>query len=261
MTAVVSAVQTLKTPQNASFTHRNPKHPPLRVLQLGMSWFAEKPGGLDRYFSELLEHLPEAGVTGRGIVMGSKRVSVETDGNIIAAAEPRSFLWTRWNSMRRTVAAELADSHYDLVTSHHSLYTAPVLGQIKQLPLVVHFHGPFGAESSAENSRFLHNAAKHLMDAPFIPGPCGVSPCQKRSPQSCTKHLPSHGNLFELFPVALRPPVSMQTKLDCKPVLVWVGQLIGPSCFQSVGCIVEWDWKTSSNPSRLFVSASPISWS
>jgi hypothetical protein len=48
-----------------------------------MSWFAERPGGLDRYFCELLRHLPAAGVEGRGLVMGTaERVAVESGGSV-----------------------------------------------------------------------------------------------------------------------------------------------------------------------------------
>ena len=164
MTAVASSISTLKTASNGALSTPIPSRPALSSLQLGMSWFAEKPGGLERYFAELLEHLPEAGVTSRGIVMGSNRVRQESNGTIIAAAAADARLWTRWSSMRRTVTAELADTHFDLIASHHSLYTAPVLPLIKGVPLVVHFHGPYAAESSAENSRWLANAAKHLME-------------------------------------------------------------------------------------------------
>ena len=169
MTAV-AALPTLKPASNPALPTQIASRPSLRALQLGMSWFAEKPGGLDRYFSELLEHLPEAGVAGRGIVMGSERVSQESNGNIVAAAAPNARLWTRWSAMRKCVSAEMADTHFDLIASHHSLYTAPVLPMIKGTPLVVHFHGPYAAESSAENSRFLHNAAKHVMERSGIKG-------------------------------------------------------------------------------------------
>lgn len=136
----------------------------LRSLQLGMSWFSEIPGGLERYFCELLRHLPAAGVDARGLVMGSRRVAAESNGAVIAAADSDARLWTRWFGMRRSVAAELNDGHFDLVASHHSLYTFPVLPLIKGKPLVVHFHGPYAAESSAENSHVIVNAFKHRME-------------------------------------------------------------------------------------------------
>jgi glycosyltransferase involved in cell wall biosynthesis len=57
------------------------------------------------------------------------------------------------------------DNQFSLVVSHHSLYTFPCLSLIKGLPLVVHFHGPYALESSAEKTRRVVNAFKHRMEA------------------------------------------------------------------------------------------------
>ena len=67
--------------------------------------------------------------------------------------------------MRRLVGTEISGGGVGLVAVHHSLYAAPILSQIKGIPLVVHFHGPFAAESSAENSRYVQNAVKHVMES------------------------------------------------------------------------------------------------
>jgi glycosyltransferase involved in cell wall biosynthesis len=142
-----------------------PMHrPTINALQIGVSWFAEKPGGLDRYFCELLNHLPEVDVIGRGYVMGSERVQRESQGTVVAAAESDASMWARWSAIRRHVGAEMATGGVSLVAAHHSLYTCPVLSLIKGVPLVVHFHGPFAAESSAENSKFVQNSVKHMME-------------------------------------------------------------------------------------------------
>jgi glycogen(starch) synthase len=137
---------------------------PLRAIHLGVSWFAERPGGLDRYFGELTRHLPAAGVTGRGYVMGSPNVAADSGGTVVSVAEPAAKIWKRWGAMRRAVAADLATGDVDLVASHHALYTLPVLPKIRRVPLVVHFHGPYAAECSAENSRRLQNTGKFWME-------------------------------------------------------------------------------------------------
>jgi glycogen(starch) synthase len=165
MTAVAAPSPISILPDQKSSPASPHMRPTIHALQLGVSWFPEHPGGVDRYFGELLKHLPEAGVIGRGIVMGSDRAEKESAGNVIVAAPRDSSLWTRWMAMRRVVTDELSHGRVSLVVSHHSLYTAPVLSLIKALPMVVHFHGPFAAESSAEDSRrFIKNAAKHLME-------------------------------------------------------------------------------------------------
>jgi glycosyltransferase involved in cell wall biosynthesis len=138
--------------------------PKLKAVQLGLDWFAERPGGLDRYFSELIRHLPAAGVGGRGFVMGSENVAVESGGTIRSAADPSARIWTRWAAMRKAVGPDLAAGDVDLVASHHPLYTLPVLPMIKAIPLVVHFHTPYAAEGSTENDYRLKNRAKHWME-------------------------------------------------------------------------------------------------
>ena len=141
-----------------------PAMPTLRAMQLGLEWFAEKPGGLDRYFGELIAHLPQAGVRSRGYVMGSSRVEGQSDGVVLAAAQSTDRLWKRWKAIRNCVSAERDSTHYDLIASHHALYTFPVLPLIRGIPLVVHFHGPYAAESSTEDSKWLNNSIKHVLE-------------------------------------------------------------------------------------------------
>jgi len=145
-------------------SHQLPPAPALRAMQLGLSWFAEKPGGLDRYFGELITHLPQAGVSCRGFVMGSPHVEKESNGVVTSAAESTDRLWKRWMAIRHCVASERASTHYDLIAAHHALYTVPVLSLIKGMPLVVHFHGPYAAESSTEDSRWFNNSIKQLVE-------------------------------------------------------------------------------------------------
>jgi hypothetical protein len=48
-------------------------------LQIGMNWFSEHPGGLDRMVDALVRTLPAQGVRVRGLVAGSANVRVSTD--------------------------------------------------------------------------------------------------------------------------------------------------------------------------------------
>ena len=54
----------------------------IRSLQIGMHWFPERAGGLDRMYYSLVGALPGAGVAVRGVVAGSARVAADTDGAI-----------------------------------------------------------------------------------------------------------------------------------------------------------------------------------
>ena len=54
----------------------------IKSLQIGMHWFPERAGGLDRMYYTLVGALPGAGVAVRGVVAGSARVAQDTGGAI-----------------------------------------------------------------------------------------------------------------------------------------------------------------------------------
>lgn len=127
-----------------------PRRAALRTLQLGMEWFPEKPGGLNRVYYELVKHLPQVNVEVHGLVAGTAQVT-ETSGGMIQGFAPHSqSLVPRLLAVRRLATALLNGDPKLLVVSHFSLYTAPVLDAIAGHPLVVHFQGPWGLEGGAE---------------------------------------------------------------------------------------------------------------
>lgn len=136
----------------------------MEVLQLGMSWFPEQAGnGLDRMYYGLVRHLPEVGVRVRGLVAGSSGVA-RSPHAVQAFASEHAPLLTRLRGVRRRVKAEQGRAPVDLVASHFALYTAPVLDAIADVPLVVHFHGPWAAESAAEGANPLAAWVKGLVE-------------------------------------------------------------------------------------------------
>jgi glycosyltransferase involved in cell wall biosynthesis len=64
------------------------------------------------------------------------------------------------------VGEELASAQVDLVVSHFAFYTFPVLGLIasQRRPLVVHFHGPWGAESRLEGAGRVAGGLKAMVE-------------------------------------------------------------------------------------------------
>ncbi|SMG26097.1 glycosyltransferase family 4 protein [Paraburkholderia susongensis] len=116
-------------------------------LQIGMHWFNERPGGLDRMYQSLIDTLPAQGVSVRGMVAGSPGVFDASGGRVQAFAAAQSQLGTRlWRSRRQSLALRTAKMP-DVVASHFALYAAPTVGVFRRVPKVVHFHGPWGAES------------------------------------------------------------------------------------------------------------------
>jgi glycosyltransferase involved in cell wall biosynthesis len=136
----------------------------IHSLQLGMEWFPEKPGGLNRMFFELVRHLPAAGVSVRGLVAGSARAAEETGGIVRAFAPASRPLPARLLAVRRAASPLLRDNPGLLVASHLALYTAPVLSRLRQHPLVVHFHGPWALEGRVEHESLLTVFAKAAVE-------------------------------------------------------------------------------------------------
>ena len=50
----------------------------LPVIQIGEGWFSDRGGGLNRYYADLIKHLPSVGVTCCGLVVGSNEVAAKS---------------------------------------------------------------------------------------------------------------------------------------------------------------------------------------
>jgi glycosyltransferase involved in cell wall biosynthesis len=132
----------------------------IRVLQIGCVWPSERAGGGDRVFADLAKYLPshdialEALVAGRttragGLAARLSSFSAETDGTR-----------ARWLGARRAIAERVRAGAVDLVASHFALYASAAIGRRRRPPHVVHFHGPWAAESREEGDGRLSALAK-----------------------------------------------------------------------------------------------------
>ena len=132
----------------------------MKTLQLGTSWFLEEAGGLARVYYGCINYLPLVGVEVSGLVAGSDRVKQSSSGKVETFASADSSTWQRSLSLRKAVNRTLASSHYDLVATHFALYSLPALDILGDLPLVMHFHGPWALESKAEGGGRLSTCVK-----------------------------------------------------------------------------------------------------
>lgn len=135
----------------------------MKTLQIGMGWFPEESGGLNRYYFGSSHHLPKAGVDIQGLLTGSEQIVNTTQQPIEIFAPTEAPLLNRWRGIRNSVK-QLDLSEYDAVVTHFALYTLPILDRISDLPLVFHFHGPWALESSAENQRVLNVKLKKTLE-------------------------------------------------------------------------------------------------
>jgi glycosyltransferase involved in cell wall biosynthesis len=128
------------------------------MLMLGKGWFPDQLGGLDRYYRDLLEHLPEAA----GVVIGGggslpDRVTGVSDHERPLAQRLLAF----WR------AAQRAADGADVVDAHFALYAlAPLwLGRLRRKPVVLHFQGPWADENAAAGDRSaMRLAARRLLE-------------------------------------------------------------------------------------------------
>jgi glycosyltransferase involved in cell wall biosynthesis len=130
----------------------------LRSLQLGMGWFPQKAGGCNRVYFNLMQHLPGAGVLADGIVAGENPLGSTTSG-VAAFARNDAPLPFRLLKARHAIRAR-DTSQYDLVCSHFALYTLPMLEELRSMPMVVHFHGPWAAEGAVQGDLSVVRKAK-----------------------------------------------------------------------------------------------------
>ncbi|MCG8364951.1 MAG: glycosyltransferase family 4 protein [Pseudanabaenales cyanobacterium] len=125
----------------------------MKTLQIGLGWLPEQAGGLNRFFYDSIRYLPAAGVEMRGLVAGSADVEQSSGGQVQIFAHQESSLWERCWRLRQAVRRILAEQKYALVVSHFALYAFPVLDQLSKQPLVVHFHGSWALEDSAQRGK------------------------------------------------------------------------------------------------------------
>ena len=136
--------------------------PDIRTLQIGMRWFGNGSGGLDRVFYDLATALPAQGVAVQGLVVQPADVAIQTGGRIQAFADDGAGLPSRLLGVRRAVRHYLRD--VDLVAGHFALYLAPVVGILGDTPLVMHFHGPWAQESGVEGQNRAAVIAKKTLE-------------------------------------------------------------------------------------------------
>ena len=117
---------------------------------LGMEWFTQHPGGLNRYVRDLRNALEGAAVSARTVVLGAGPEGlkgVQSAGRVTSPIGIRLLRYWR--------AAQHLGSRVDVLDAHFALYALlPIrVGALRGVPLVVHFHGPWADESADSHGR------------------------------------------------------------------------------------------------------------
>jgi glycosyltransferase involved in cell wall biosynthesis len=131
------------------------------ALLLGLGWFPDQTGGLNRYFRELHEALRDQGLSPRAVVIGP---ALDVGAEVAVAGSADDPLLSRVR--RFTKAAAKQGKHADVVDAHFALYAfvPVVIGALRRKPLVVHFQGPWADESAALGEAGARIALKRTLE-------------------------------------------------------------------------------------------------
>lgn len=136
-----------------------------RILTIGMGWFAEEPGGLNRMYAGLLDGLEQEGVAVRGLVAGSPGAARSAPACLAFFERREASAVRRLQACRRAVSAALKADQLDVVAAHFSLYALPVLDLLHERRFVFHFHGPWAGESKAEGESGVNVSVKRTIES------------------------------------------------------------------------------------------------
>lgn len=131
----------------------------VRVHMTGSEWFASAPGGLNRYFTELFHALTrQPGAEVSAAAFGP-------DSPTVPGAQSWGGLGGSTLRRARTAFLDRAELHRDTVLDRHfCLYGPAAIARRGRLPLVVHFHGPWAAESRLTGQSETAVRAKYLLE-------------------------------------------------------------------------------------------------
>ena len=136
----------------------------MKTIQIGMGWFRDRAGGLNRYYYDCVNYFPSADIQFDGLVAGGANVESDSQGKVIAFAPSDASLFKRWLGARQSFKELTTQQDYDLIVSHFAFYTFPLLNIIGARPLVTHFHGPWSLESGVEANKSLAVKAKSWLE-------------------------------------------------------------------------------------------------
>ncbi|MBD5655536.1 MAG: glycosyltransferase, partial [Candidatus Eremiobacteraeota bacterium] len=138
----------------------------MKVACVGTGWYPKSPGGLEKYIYGMAHELVRAGDEIDLFLTGEAQ-SWHANANIFSlAVSPRTTpsLWNRAIWARRCFAANFNEP-YDVVNLHFAMNALPLLPFIPRRTLrVIHFHGPWAAESRAEGGGRLASFIKSKLE-------------------------------------------------------------------------------------------------
>ena len=126
----------------------------IKLLQIGASWFGYQHSGLERYYAQLLIHLPVLGTDVIGLVYELKKAPEVNGLTLVSFGTQDKSLLRKFFDQRRLIRKFLNNS-VDLVVSHCTPSLFPSLADLRGKPLICHFHGPRYLERTLEGANAI----------------------------------------------------------------------------------------------------------
>lgn len=133
----------------------NSARSPAHIGCVGVGWFPNTPGGLDRYVYELTQTLAAGGDRLSLYALDLPEAEPSSGVELINLATADSPLWQRlWLTQRKFLNQQPVK--IDAINLNFALYSLPLLPVLpKKVPITFTFHGPWALESEKEGQSKL----------------------------------------------------------------------------------------------------------
>jgi glycosyltransferase involved in cell wall biosynthesis len=138
------------------------------LLFVGLGWFPQSPGGVERYVYDLTRQL----VAGQDRVelcgVGLPETQPESPTQLTNLAAPDSPILQRlWSTRRNFLQRQMQQP--DAINLHFALYSFPLMDILpKNVPITFTFHGPWALESQQEAASKLSVLIKQSLVEKYV---------------------------------------------------------------------------------------------
>ena len=122
-----------------------------RLLHLGLGWFDDRGGGLERYQHGICVAHAGLGLDVTAWVQSRCPIDDDQPYPVVAYASPDSPRGTKL-SLLQTLAAERFRKRDFTLVSHHASVSSSLVRRLHDVPHVVHFQGPWADEAAIEGA-------------------------------------------------------------------------------------------------------------
>lgn len=133
------------------------------LLCVGLGWFPQSPGGVERYVYELVHQLAAGQDTVELCGLGLPKTPPNYPLKLTNLAEADSPLWQRiWSVRRNFLNRQITQP--DAINLHFALYSFPLLNILPaNVPITFTFHGPWALESKREGANQISVLLKYWL--------------------------------------------------------------------------------------------------